>query len=181
MRCLEVPVDTHALYGWLEDALHRHTPDIWIGVGVAVNSPAIRLENIGINVRCFDVPDINGITMNAAAIINEGPVAHQSNLKTDQIVQSLRAAGIPAHLSFHAGTHLCNQMLYSVRQLSEQKLLPLLSGFVHVPQSTENVAMFSDQTGPCSSMAIPMMTQALGIAVDCAVRQFKKANKTQPS
>jgi len=152
-----VPVDTHALYGWLEDALHRHTPDIWIGVGVAVNSPAIRLENIGINVRCFDVPDINGITMNAAAIINEGPVAHQSNLKTDQIVQSLR------------------------RQLSEQKLLPLLSGFVHVPQSTENVAMFSDQTGPCSSMAIPMMTQALGIAVDCAVRQFKKANKTQPS
>jgi len=172
LHCLEVPVDTNALYGWLENTLLTYKPDIWIGVGVAVKSPAILIENVGINIRCFDTPDINGTTMTPNAIVDDGLLAYRSNLPTQSIVQNLRSAGIPADLSFHAGTHLCNQMLYSVLYLSQIKSLNLISGFVHVPQSTDNVASSGIGAAMGSSMPVSMMTQALAIAVDSAVEQL---------
>lgn len=172
LHCLEVPVDTNALYGWLENTLLTYKPDIWIGVGVAVKSPAILIENVGINIRCFDTPDINGTTMTPNAIVDDGLLAYRSNLPTQSIVQNLRSAGIPTDLSFHAGTHLCNQMLYSVLYLSQIKSLNLISGFVHVPQSTDNVASSGIGAAMGSSMPVSMMTQALAIAVDSAVEQL---------
>jgi pyroglutamyl-peptidase len=172
LHCMEVPVDTESLYGWLESALQKYKPDIWLGVGVAVDSPVIRLENIGINMRCFDVPDIGGRTLNPTLIVEDGPVAYRSTLQQETIVDKLRTQGIPAALSFHAGTHLCNQMLYSVLHLSKYKALNLISGFVHVPQSTDNVAIASGRDRISSSMSIAMMVQAITVTVDCAVQQF---------
>lgn len=170
LHCLDIPVDSASLYERLEKALQEYKPDIWIGVGVAVGSPAIRLEAIGINIRSFDVPDISGVTLKPTPVIDGGPVAYQSNLAHESVVESLHESGIPAVLSFHAGAHLCNQMLYSVLHLRTTKVLNLLSGFVHVPQSTANVARSSEDN--CSSMSLPMMTKALEITIENAVRQF---------
>jgi len=170
LHCIEMPVDSTNLISRLENALQEYKPDIWIGIGVAVGSPAIRLEAIGINVRCFDVPDINGLTLKPTAVIDNGPVAYQSGLMHEELVQKLRESGIPAVVSFHAGTHLCNQMLYSVLHLSAIKDLDLLGGFVHVPQSTDNAAQGSESA--CSSMSVSMMITALEIVVDNAVHQF---------
>lgn len=174
LHCLDVPVDTIGLYEGLENALQKYKPNIWIGVGVAVGSPAIRLEAIGINIRSFDVPDANGVTMKPTHVIDGGPVAYRSNLKHEQVLEHLHESGIPAALSFHAGTHLCNQMLYSMLHLSATKGLNLISGFVHVPQSTANVARTGD--GVCSSMSLTMMSKALGITVEHAIRQFNDAS-----
>ena len=115
--------------------------------------------------------------MKPSAVIEDGPVGFLSNLQLEKIHQRLIAASIPACLSFHAGTHLCNQMLYSTCYLSEKLSLNTLSGFVHVPQSTDNVASSIDQAAICSSMTIPMMTQALTITIDCAVEQLNDASK----
>ncbi len=175
LHCIETPVDSQALYRWIENTLQQYSPDIWIGVGVAVGSPAIRLEHIGINVRCFDVPDIQGKKLKPTAIFDGGPVAYQSSLNNRAIVEQLRASGIPAVESFHAGTHLCNQMLYTVRYFTESKNLNLISGFIHVPQSTDNVAELASDGGLCSSMSIEMMSQAIRIAVDCADQQYSEA------
>ncbi|MFK8081861.1 MAG: hypothetical protein AB8B97_16365 [Granulosicoccus sp.] len=173
LHCLDMPVDTTSLYERLDSAMQQYKPDIWIGIGVAVGSPAIRLEAIGINVRCFSVPDVNGVTLPPTPVIDGGPVAYQSNLKCEKVVQSLQTSGIPAVLSYHAGTHLCNQMLYSVLHLGEKKAMNLLGVFVHVPQSTSNAANASD--GVCSSMSLSMMTSALEMTIDCAVGQFNAA------
>lgn len=172
LQCMEAPVDTESLYSWLENALQKYKPDIWIGVGVAVDCPVIRLENIGINIRCFDVPDNGGRTLSPTLIVEDGPVAYRSALQQEAIVNKLRTHGIPAVLSFHAGTHLCNQMLYSVHHLSKCKELKVISGFVHVPQSTDNVALASGRDRISSSMSIATMVQAITVTVDCAVRQF---------
>ncbi|MFK7996946.1 MAG: hypothetical protein AB8B87_22605 [Granulosicoccus sp.] len=173
LHCLDVPVDSAGLYERLEKALEDYQPDIWIGVGVAVGSPAIRLEAIGINIRCFDVPDISGEKLTPTSVIEGAPLAYRSNLMHEDVVKHLHDAGIPAVLSFHAGTHLCNQMLYSVLHLSSAKALKLLSGFVHVPQSTANLARSGE--GMCSSMSLSMMAQAVGITIDNAVQQFSDA------
>jgi len=175
LHCLDIPVDSASLHERLEKALMEYKPDIWIGVGVAVGSPAIRLEAIGINIRCFDVPDISGVTLKSTPVIAGGPVAYHSNLKIENVLENLHESGIPAVLSFHAGTHLCNQMLYSILHLSAKKSLNLLSGFVHVPQSTANVVRSG--AGVCSSMSLSMMTDALEITIDDAVSQFNDASE----
>ena len=176
LKCIEVPVDTEALYTLLERSIEEHSPDIWIGVGVAVSSPAIRLESVGINVRCFDVPDIHGRTLEPTSVVDGGPVAYQSNFQYASVLQELKSHGIPAITSFHAGTHLCNQMLYSVLHLSAQKNLELLSGFVHVPQSAENVAQANGASALGSSMSLVMMTKAIELCVESVVQEYVHSN-----
>ncbi len=175
LHSLEIPVDSEKLYGRLQAALLKYKPDLWIGVGVAVESPAIRLESVGINVRYFDVPDNAGARLAATPVVPGGPVAYESALPNDAIVECLRDAQIPALVSYHAGTHLCNQMLYSVLDLTVKEKLDLVSGFIHVPQSTANVALLDGREGLCSSMSISLMTQAVQLAIDCAVRKLPAA------
>lgn len=177
LRCVEVLVDSETLYGRIEKALQEYQPDIWIGVGVAVDSPAIRIEGVGINVRSFDVPDNSGLRLKPTSVVENAPLAYPSNLPNEKIVYNLRSSGIPAVLSFHAGTHLCNQMLYSVLHLSRKMGLDLISGFVHVPQSTDNVALSAGRESNCSSMSMPMMTQAIELTVECAVQQFNEQSR----
>ncbi|MFK7890111.1 MAG: hypothetical protein AB8B63_04795 [Granulosicoccus sp.] len=175
LHCLEAPVDSEGLYEWLERTIEQYKPDIWIGVGVAVGRPSISVENIAINVRRLDVPDNKGLRLGPSTIIDGGPAAYQSNLKHDDIVRNLQGARIPAILSYHAGTHLCNQMLYSIMHIREAQGLNLLGGFIHVPQSTDNVSQALGADVTCSSMSIPMMTQALAITLDSSLGQLDAA------
>ncbi len=164
--CMEVPVESDSLYHFLEQALLKHKPHAWLGLGVASRSPIICAELIGINWLHFDVPDINGAKYQLTPIINDGPVAYQSNLPNARLVEKLKSAHIPAALSFNAGTHLCNQMLYTVRHLVELSALNTLSGFIHVPHTPENIAKMNDTESMDSSMSLSLMTQAVELCVD---------------
>ena len=177
--CHEMPVDSEALAGNIEACLTQHRPDIWIGVGVAVSSPVIRAEAVGINCRSFRVPDVAGYQPDDEEILEHGPTAYRSTLPNRRIVNDCRAAGIPATVSFHAGTHLCNQMLYTVQHLARVAGTPALSGFIHVPQSTENVCHAGTDDALVSSMSTHTMSQALAIAVRCSVELWS-AQQQEP-
>jgi pyroglutamyl-peptidase len=45
----------------------------------------------------------------------------------------LRLRGIPAQVSYHAGTYLCNALLYWTHYFAERDGLPTQATFLHVP------------------------------------------------
>jgi pyroglutamyl-peptidase len=68
------------------------------------------------------------------------------------IVANLRRAGMPAHLSWNAGTYLCNAVLY--RSLSLARARPNLkrNGFIHVPAALRAPGARRRPFGPVSPL-----------------------------
>ena len=175
---LVVPVVTESLYSLIEEALLTHRPAIWIGFGVAPGATTIRAETAGINCRAFDVPDNDDVTLDGSPVVTSGAAAYFSSFPVKDIVAKLKAAGIPAEVSYSAGTHLCNQMLYTTLHLIEHHGLATRCGFVHLPYTPEFVAELESPDDIQPSMSLSLMVTAARIAVDCTVKQVEAAGPT---
>ncbi|KTG09044.1 peptidase [Haloprofundus marisrubri] len=111
-----------------------YDPEVIVSTGLAAGRSAISVERVGINVN-----DHGGVADNAGAEPRDEPIdvddadAYLSTLPVVSVVESLLGAGIPARVSNTAGTHLCNNILYSTRSLVEREELEIPVGFVHVP------------------------------------------------
>lgn len=92
-------------------------------------------------------------------------MAYNATLPNADMVRALTAAGIPAALSFSAGTHLCNQMLYTTAHVIQGRELSTLTGFIHVPQSPANVAQMEGRKRQVASMSLATTTDAIAICI----------------
>jgi pyroglutamyl-peptidase len=72
-------------------------------------------------------------------LTDDGPVAYRSALPLAAWAKSLRAAGVPAQVSHHAGTFLCNATLYWSHHVIAERGLPTRAAFVHVPLDVSQV------------------------------------------
>lgn len=172
-----MPVNSVDLRSHVEALLDAHRPDAWVGVGVS-EAAIIQTEMVGINWRHFDVPDSSGARVDQSPIIPGGPVGYNATLPHAEMVSALNAAGIPASVSFHAGTHLCNQMLYTTAHVIQERGLPTLTGFIHVPQSPANIALIEGRKRQAASMSLTMTTDAVAICIDTLVTALT-AQKTE--
>ena len=133
------PVEFEAARPLLEaDLLQNY--DLAIHLGQAQNTSRIRLEAVGLNVGA-----IPGQAEGAMfGLVADGPAAYQSALPLSRWADRLRLQGIPAYVSYHAGTYLCNATLYWAHHFLE--LNPQLKTqvcFVHVPLDISQVANLS--------------------------------------
>ncbi len=103
--------------------------DYAIHLGQAPGSSRVQLEAIAINVggSSQQSPD------EYLSLSEDGPVAYRSSLPLAHWADKLRRAGIPAQVSYHAGTYLCNATLYWTSYLVERMSLKTQSAFVHLP------------------------------------------------
>ncbi|MBE0636342.1 hypothetical protein IH601_10140 [Candidatus Bipolaricaulota bacterium] len=105
-----------------------HRPDICLFCGQAAARSLVTLETIAINI------------FKGAIIDPEGPAAYWATLpRQEKLVESLRKADIPAKLSYHAGTHLCNHILYTALREAEQTGSDVRAGFMHLPMTATQV------------------------------------------
>ncbi|WP_412552337.1 hypothetical protein [Shimia sp. MIT1388] len=162
---VELDVDTNALQDNVNRLLDTHQPDGWIGLGVS-GAAVVQPEMVGINWRHFSVPDVTGAYLRATPIVENGPAAYNATLPCVEMVEKLRANHIPAALSFSAGTHLCNQLIYTLAHTAEQRGITLRSGFVHIPQSPENIAEKSGLEEYGASMDPATSARAIRLCVE---------------
>jgi pyroglutamyl-peptidase len=103
--------------------------DIALHLGQAPGSPLLRLEAIGLNVggHSRQRPD------QFLPLAHDGPVAYRSELPLATWSALLRRAGIPAQVSYYAGTYLCNATLYLTHYLSQKQSLRTQAAFLHLP------------------------------------------------
>lgn len=136
---LEVPTRFHRAGAVLEDAMQRHKPDAVICVGQAGGRAAITPEKVAINLMDGRIPDNAGYQPVDAPIRADGETAYFTSLPVKAMVQRMRDAGIPAAVSYTAGTYVCNYLLYTLLYLIDKKYPNVRGGFIHVPYAMEQV------------------------------------------
>jgi pyroglutamyl-peptidase len=109
--------------------------DFVLHLGQSSKIGRIELEAIGLNVggEMKQLPD------EFQTIISGGPVAYRTSLPLARWAAMLREDGIPAQVSYHAGTYLCNAVLYFSQHIAAEKRLKTRSTFIHLPLAPQQV------------------------------------------
>ncbi len=122
------PVDFAAVHDALAQDLTAGY-DYAIHLGQAPGIAAVHLEAIAINVR----GDRGKRPEEFGLLAPDGPAAYRVCLPLADWARKIRAAGIPAAVSYHAGTYLCNAALYWSHYFAERNGWPTKAAFIHVP------------------------------------------------
>ncbi len=128
--------------------------DVALHLGQAPGSTRIQLESIAINIggSSMQTPD------QFRPLVVGGPVGFRSSLPLGDWAVKLREAKIPADVSYHAGTYLCNATLYLSCYIAERMGLKTGSAFVHLPLDTRQCA---DQAQQMASLPSSVSADAL--------------------
>ncbi len=155
------PVDFDRVRQRLDEDLDADY-DYALHLGQAPGSANIRLEAVGLN--------IGGNSREPSEayrpLVSDGPVAYMSRLPLGRWVSKLRGSGIPATLSYHAGTYLCNATLYLTHYFVERKRLKTQATFIHLPLATSQAAT---EPQPPASLPPADSGRAIGLIVDSLI------------
>jgi len=115
----------------LLELIADHNPDVVICLGQAEGRTQITPEKVAINLDDARLADNEGVLRNDMKIIDAGPDGYFSTLPVNEIVEAIKAKGVPAAVSLSAGAFLCNHVFY----VAQNKFAgtKVRSGFVHVP------------------------------------------------
>ncbi len=152
----------------VEAAIEAERPDLVLCVGQAGGRSHITPEFVGINYANARIPDNEG-NQPVGRLEPDGPDAYFATLPVFAMVDAARAAGVPAAVSYTAGTFCCNEVLYELLHCLATRHPGVRGGFVHVPYATEQAVSMGEGT---ASMSVEMMVAGLaamiGAAVTCA-------------
>lgn len=115
----------------LKDLVDLHKPDVVLCLGQAEGRHAMTPERIAINIDDARMADNSGALVSERAVIEGGPDAYFSTLPVKEMVNAMKAAGVPAVISYSAGTFVCNHIFYALQH--HLKGSGVKSGFMHVP------------------------------------------------
>jgi len=128
------PADFEIVCGRLFDDLAAGY-DYALHLGQAPGIGRIHLEAIGVNVggHSSQTPD------QFQPLVPGGPAAYQSSLPLVDWAAKIRELGVPCQISYHAGTYLCNALLYLTHHLIHEQRLKTRATFIHLPLAPQQV------------------------------------------
>ena len=128
-----------------------------LSVGQAAGRAAITPEMVAINLRHASIADNSGLVPQDQPVTADGPAAYFSTVPVRKMANAIADAGIPASVSYSAGTFVCNDVMYSA--LHHFRDSGVRCGFIHVPQLPQQAA----EERP--SMSLESMIQGLAAAI----------------
>lgn len=164
---LEIPTEFTKSGPAVEAGIKEHNPDVVINVGQAGGRSCVTPEVVGINLADARIPDNAGEQPSGVALQADGPAAYFATIPVKAIVQNVREHGIPCHLSYTAGTYVCNSVMYNVLHMAATKYPHIRAGFIHVPFAAEQVVSKPNGT---ASMALTDIAKALEYAIEATVK-----------
>ena len=144
----------------LKELIDLHKPTAVLSLGLAIGRSEITPERIAINLDDARIADNAGNQPKEQRIIANGADGYFSTLPIEQMVTSMKAAGIPASISLSAGTFVCNHIFYVLQDYLKNSSIN--SGFMHVPLMDEQRREFP--TLP--TMPIKQMIAGVQISLD---------------
>ncbi len=155
----------------LQEKLHKDLKqgfDVVLHMGQSPGASSIKLEAIALNAAgCLED---RGDELDE--IIPGGPLAYRSNMPLSRWASLLRSHQIPTIVSYHAGTFLCNAVMYlshhalmpatGKKQTSKKRQDPCRVGFVHL-RSPQNKWL---HTGNRCLVAAQRLSRAMRLLLD---------------
>lgn len=160
---LQLPVLFDDAANILADTLESLQPDAVICLGQAGGRAKISLEKVAINFRHARIPDASGFQPQNTAIAKEGPDAYFSTLPLFALQAAMNKNGIPACISYTAGTYVCNEIFYTLMSYAVRQKRPVQAGFIHVPYLCSQVL---NKPANTPSMSLDTIKQAVYTALD---------------
>lgn len=168
---LVLPVAFLAAQRVLTAAVEAECPVCILSIGQAGNMPCLAVEQVAINLDSslsgdgnHLLQDNDGFAPVDAPILPGGPAAYFSTLPVRALVKAVNEAGIPARVSYSAGTYVCNHVMYTACQLAAQSG-EMRTGFVHVPFLPEQLETSPNPAGKYS-MPFPEMLRGVQVILN---------------
>ena len=179
---LEIPTVFTRSAMVVEEAIEREKPDYVLCIGQAGGRSAVTVEKVAINLAEARIPDNDGEQPFDTPLREDGDTAYFATLPVKAMVKRINASGIPALMSYTAGTYVCNSIMYNVLYLLDRRFPGVKGGFIHVPYATAQgvgkpngtptMARLGgggeSRTGP-PTMEIATMAKAIEAAIEAAV------------
>lgn len=170
------PVDLvrleHALAKDLQQPL-----DAVLHLGQAPGTPVIRLETLAINAGGSVAENGHDVTR----LVEGAPEAYRTRMPLARWAQLLRSKNVPVEVSYHAGTYLCNAIMYLSHHWMAQRSSTIPIGFVHLPLTTEQSAQSgrSLPSLPVETLAASVATILDDLQTGCVVEMKSAAPHTE--
>ena len=120
-------------------AMKKEKPDLTLCIGQAGGRIGMTPERVAINLNDARIKDNEGQQPFDTKIFEDGPDAFFTLLPVKAMVDKMLKAGIPASLSYTAGTFVCNHLMYGVLYYISKEFPGMKGGFMHVPFLHEQV------------------------------------------
>ncbi len=156
----ELPVEYGKCTDVLIEKIEQYRPDCVLCLGQAAGREVISLENTAKNVRASASPDNAGVIYENDTVEPGAPESLSPNLPIMEMLSALKEVGIPAKISYSAGTYVCNDLFYSLLRYIAKERPRLLGGFIHIPASDAQAADFPAGT---PTMPTADVVRALGV------------------
>ena len=141
---VEIPTVFGRCADKVEEAIKQHSPDCVLCVGQAGGRSSITVEKVAINYCDARIADNDGNQPLDCKIKEDGETAYFATLPVKAMVENCRKNGIPANLSFTAGTYVCNDVMYRLLYMTDKKYPHIKGGFIHVPFAVQQVTNYGD-------------------------------------
>ena len=132
-----------------------------ICLGQAAGRGSITPEYVAVNVRHAGAADNAGAKYELTPI-GGGADAYVTGLPVAAMVKAMKAAGVPAAVSFTAGTYVCNDLMYAAVEYCRPR--GIAAGFVHLPLSLE-IAVAEGKAGNIAALPQEMLTRGIVAAI----------------
>ncbi|MBS0193402.1 MAG: pyroglutamyl-peptidase I [Proteobacteria bacterium] len=155
----------------LTQALEASRPTLTICLGQAGGRTRLSIERVAINLIDARIPDNTGAQPIDTPVIADAPAAYFSTLPVKAMLAALHAAGVPAELSFSAGSYVCNAVFFALmhalhaRASATPSATAARGGFIHVPLLPQQAA----RNPGAASMDIDTLSKGIAIAIEAAL------------
>ena len=156
-----LPVSFRGAAQRLRALMAEHRPDVVIATGLAGGRAAIGVERVAVNLIDARIPDNDGEQPIDAPSVEGAVPAHFATLPVKELARHIADAGIPAEVSYSAGTFVCNHVFFTALQVAASGTR---AGFVHVPWSSEHAP-----SPDVAALPLADIVRALEIAVRTSI------------
>lgn len=162
----------------LEQILNELKPDIVINLGLAPTYSNIAVERVALNLLDARIPDNDGYQPIDEPIEKDAPIAYFATLPVRAIVKELKDNGVPAMISYSAGTYLCNYVMFKTLHYSKLYDYPKKAGFIHVPYTPDQVVNKFFLLGKNTpSMCLDLEIKAIEIAIKITLKFMREGKE----
>lgn len=123
----------------LVESIEENRPDIVLGIGADPDSPRVQVERVAINFADNKKPDEEDEVKRHQQLSTDGRIGYKSNIDIQEMSSFLKENDIPAEVSYHADTYVCNAVYYNCLKHIQESSSNAKAVFVHLPLHPEEV------------------------------------------
>ena len=163
---LEIPTVFSKSGPAVEAGIKKYQPDVVLNIGQAGGRSCVTIERVAINLAEARIPDNDGEQPVDEPLQADGAPAYFATVPVKAMVQNIRDHKIPCHLSYTAGTYVCNCVMYNVLYMTATRYPDIRAGFIHVPYAAEQVV---DKPNGTPFMSLEQIAESLTYAIEAIV------------